>query len=62
MAQKKQTKKGRLEDLVLRAYEIGHDHGSNPMRMALGKKPRSVDEGWGPIAIKIQNMFKQHTF
>lgn len=41
-----------IEELVGEAYEIGHAHGSNPLR----EVPARVNEGWGPIALKIQKL------
>jgi len=43
----------RIEQLVGEAYEIGHAHGSNRMRMFQQLPPLRVDDGWGPIAEEI---------
>ena len=48
----------RLYKLVGRAYEIGHAHGSNPMRVARGQDAIRVNEGWGPIADSIARLIK----
>jgi hypothetical protein len=72
MAQKKKNKKGRLsavrsnelleriENLVSKAYEIGYDHGGNIMRATVNQPPKSLNKGWGPIAIEIQRIFKKY--
>lgn len=52
----------RISNLVADAYEVGHDHGGNAMRIALKQPPRSIDKGWSPIAKKLQQMFKRHAF
>jgi hypothetical protein len=42
-----------IEELVGEAYEIGHAHGGNAYR----SPPQRVDDGWGPIAGKINQQF-----
>lgn len=49
-----------IGDLVAEAYDIGHAHGMNPMRMALGQKPKWISKGWGLCAYKIRQLILPH--
>jgi hypothetical protein len=51
----------RIEDIVSEAYEIGHDHGGNAMRMALRQPPLSLNKGWNTAAKKLLRLFKLHS-
>jgi len=48
-----------IDNLVMEAYEIGHAHGSNAMRIALGQKPRFSNRGWGKIAWDLKQAWNR---
>lgn len=52
------TKK-RVEEIVGDAYDIGHTHGTNPMRMMEGKKLQKLNTGWGKYSEKILKIIEE---
>jgi hypothetical protein len=50
-----------IEESVGKAYEVGHSHGINPMRLALNEKPQDVDKGWLPHFNEVIKSVKDYT-
>lgn len=47
-----------IEREISEAYEIGYQHGSNPMREMNGNAPRRVEEGWGQCAKRLNEQLR----
>lgn len=52
----------KIEEHVGDAYEVGHSHGMNPLRLQEGEKAKDVNKGWGDALRSIKKLISQFLY